>query len=90
DNGGELLSDGDLSITLSGDMTNSGRVSALQKLSVQANSLSQNGGRLAGNTTQLNLRGTLDNLGYLTARQQLDIAALQINNRGTLGAQGAV
>lgn len=57
---------------------------------MQANSLSQNGGRLAGNTTQLNLRGTLDNLGYLTARQQLDIAALQINNRGTLGAQGAV
>ena len=90
DNGGDLLSDGDLSITLSGDMTNSGRVSALQKLSVKANNLSQNGGRLAGNTTQLNLSGTLDSLGYLTARQQLDIAALQINNRGTLGAQGPV
>ncbi|RZI73484.1 MAG: filamentous hemagglutinin N-terminal domain-containing protein [Pseudomonas sp.] len=89
-NGGELLSDGDLSITTTGDMTNSGRVSALQTLSVAANNLSQNGGRLAGLNTQVKLGGTLDNLGLLTARQQLDIAATQINNRGTLGAQGAV
>ncbi|AZF08401.1 Putative large exoprotein, ShlA/HecA/FhaA family [Pseudomonas sp. R2-37-08W] len=89
DNGGELLSDGDLSIT-TGDMSNSGRVSALQTLTVKANNLSQNGGRLAGVRTQLNLSGTLDNLGFLTARQQLDIAAAQIDNRGTLGAQGAV
>ena len=90
DNGGELLSDGDLSITTTGDMTNSGRVSALQTLTVTANNLSQNGGRLAGVNTQVKLGGTLDNLGFLTARQQLDIAAAQINNRGTLGAQGAV
>ncbi|WP_256381483.1 two-partner secretion domain-containing protein [Pseudomonas veronii] len=89
DNGGELLSDGDLSIT-TGDMTNSGRVSALQTLIVTANNLSQNGGRLAGTDTRLSLTGTLDSLGFLTARQQLDIAAAQINNRGTLGAQGAV
>ncbi len=89
DNGGELLSDGDLSIT-TGDMTNSGRVSALQTLTVTANNLSQNGGRLAGTNTRLSLTGTLDSLGFLTARKQLDIAAAQINNRGTLGAQGAV
>jgi filamentous hemagglutinin len=89
DNGGELLSDGDLSIT-TGDMTNSGRVSALQTLTVTANNLSQNGGRLAGTNARLSLGGTLDNLGFLTARQQLDIAAAQLNNRGTLGAQGAV
>ncbi|WP_237683134.1 two-partner secretion domain-containing protein [Pseudomonas sp. B14(2022)] len=89
DNGGELLSDGDLSIT-TGDMTNTGRVSALQTLTVTANNLSQNGGRLAGTSTRLSLTGTLDSLGFLTARQQLDIAAAQINNRGTLGAQGAV
>ncbi|WP_081883315.1 two-partner secretion domain-containing protein [Pseudomonas sp. BRG-100] len=89
DNGGELLSDGDISIT-TGDITNSGRVSALQTLTVAASNLSQNGGRLAANNTRLTLGGTLDNLGFLTARQQLDIAAAQINNRGTLGAQGAV
>ncbi|MBA1429206.1 two-partner secretion domain-containing protein [Pseudomonas orientalis] len=88
-NGGELLSDGDISIT-TGDMSNSGRVSALQTLTVAANNLSQNGGRLAATNTRLTLGGTLDNLGFLTARQQLDIAAAQINNRGTLGAQGAV
>ncbi|TFY88300.1 filamentous hemagglutinin N-terminal domain-containing protein [Pseudomonas kairouanensis] len=90
DNGGEVVSGGDLDITLSGDMTNSGRVSALQKLSVVANNVSQNGGRMAAINTQLNLSGTLDNLGFLTARQQLDIAAAQINNRGTLGALGPV
>ncbi|WP_235577340.1 DUF637 domain-containing protein [Pseudomonas libanensis] len=89
DNGGELLSDGDISIT-TGDLTNSGRVSALQTLTVGANNLSQNGGRLAATNARLTLGGTLDNLGFLTARQQLDIAAAQINNRGTLGAQGAV
>lgn len=89
DNGGELLSDGDLSIT-TGDMTNTGRASALQSLTVTAHNLTQNGGRLAGTDTRLNLTGTLDSLGFLTARQQLDIAAAQINNRGTLGAQGAV
>ena len=89
DNGGELLSDGDISIT-TGDMSNSGRVSALQTLTVAANNLSQNGGRLAATNARLTLGGTLDNLGFLTARQQLDIAAAQINNRGTLGAQGAV
>ncbi len=89
DNGGELLSDGDISIT-TGDMSNSGRVSALQTLTVAANNLSQNGGRLAATNTRLTLGGTLDNLGFLTARQQLDIAAAQINNRGTLGAQSAV
>ncbi|WP_339435037.1 DUF637 domain-containing protein [Pseudomonas orientalis] len=89
DNGGELLSDGDISIT-TGDMSNSGRVSALQTLTVAANNLSQDGGRLAATNTRLTLGGTLDNLGFLTARQQLDIAAAQINNRGTLGAQGAV
>ncbi len=89
DNGGELLSDSDISIT-TGDITNSGRVSALQTLTVAANNLSQNGGRLAATNARLTLGGTLDNLGFLTARQQLDIAAAQINNRGTLGAQGAV
>lgn len=89
-NGGELLSDGDLSLTLSGDLSNSGRIATLQNLSVTANNLSQNGGRLAGSNTQIKLSGTLDSLGFLTARQQLDIAAAQINNRGTLGAQGAV
>ncbi|WP_236445938.1 MULTISPECIES: two-partner secretion domain-containing protein [unclassified Pseudomonas] len=89
-NDGELLSDGNVSITLSGDLSNNGRIATQQNLSVTANNLSQNGGRLAGNTTQIKLSGTLDNLGFLTARQQLDIAAAQIGNRGTLGAQGAV
>ncbi|RMP19843.1 putative hemolysin, partial [Pseudomonas coronafaciens pv. atropurpurea] len=90
-NGGELLSDGDLTLNLSGDLTNSGRLSAQNLLTIKASNVSQNGGRIgAGKDTRLDLGGTLDNLGYLTARQNLRIDAAQIDNRGTLGAQGAV
>ncbi|CZT31652.1 DUF637 domain-containing protein [Pseudomonas cerasi] len=90
-NGGELLSDGDLTLNLKGDLTNSGRLSAQNLLTITANNVSQNGGRIgAGSDTRLNLSGTLDNLGYLTARQNMRIDAAQIDNRGTLGAQGAV
>ncbi|MCF5771446.1 filamentous hemagglutinin N-terminal domain-containing protein [Pseudomonas syringae] len=90
-NGGELLSDGDLVLNLNGDLTNSGRLSAQNLLTITANNVSQNGGRIgAGSDTRLNLSGTLDNLGYLTARQNLRIDAAQIENRGTLGAQGTV
>ncbi|VVP30827.1 hypothetical protein PS862_04358 [Pseudomonas fluorescens] len=90
-NGGELLSDGDLTLNLTGDLFNSGRLSAQKMLDITAHDVSQNGGRMgAGTDTRLNLSGTLDNLGYLTARQNLRIDAAQIDNRGTLGAQGKV
>lgn len=90
-NGGELLSDGDLTLNLTGDLFNSGRLSAQKMLAITAHDVRQNGGRMgAGTDTRLNLSGTLDNLGYLTARQNLRIDAAQIDNHGTLGAQGKV
>ncbi|MGF6706417.1 DUF637 domain-containing protein [Pseudomonas frederiksbergensis] len=90
-NGGELLSDGDLTLNLTGDLSNSGRLSAQKMLAITAHDVRQNGGRMgAGTDTRLNLSGTLDNLGYLTARQNLRIDAAQIDNHGTLGAQGKV
>ncbi|WP_241015393.1 DUF637 domain-containing protein [Pseudomonas frederiksbergensis] len=90
-NGGELLSDGDLTLNLTGDLFNSGRLSAQKKLGITAHDISQDGGRMgAGTDIRLNLSGTLDNFGYLTARQNLRIDAAQIDNRGTLGAQGKV
>ncbi|WP_261984285.1 hemagglutinin repeat-containing protein, partial [Pseudomonas lini] len=90
-NGGELLSDGDLTLNLTGDLFNSGRLSAQKMLDITAHDVRQNGGRMgAGTDTRLNLSGTLDNLGYLTARQNLRIDAAQIDNHGTLGAQGKV
>lgn len=90
-NGGELLSDGDLTLNLTGDLFNSGRLSAQKKLNITAHDVNQNGGRMgAGADTRLNLSGTLNNLGYLTARQNLRIDAEQINNLGTLGALGKV
>ena len=91
DNGGELLSDGDLTLNLSGDLNNRGRLSAQGLVAISAANVTQNGGRIgAGTDARLSLTGSLDNLGYLTARQALAIDAAQILNRGTLGAQGAV
>ena len=88
-NGGELVSDGDLALELGGNLNNSGLLSAQKKLTVGATDLNQLGGRIAsGGDTQLNLRGTLDNLGRLIASQNLSVSAGQINNRGTLGALG--
>ncbi|WP_256578154.1 MULTISPECIES: DUF637 domain-containing protein [unclassified Pseudomonas] len=88
-NAGQLLSDGDLTLTLGGSLINSGRVSAQQKLTINANDVIQQDGRLvSGGDTVMTLRGTLDNLGRLIANQNLTVTAAQINNKGTLGAQG--
>ncbi|WP_123586652.1 two-partner secretion domain-containing protein [Pseudomonas fluorescens] len=88
-NAGQLLSDGDLTLTLGANLVNSGRVSAQQKLTINANDVIQQDGRLvSGGDTVMTLRGTLDNLGRLIANQNLTVSAAQINNKGTLGAQG--
>ncbi|WP_423203671.1 DUF637 domain-containing protein [Pseudomonas kribbensis] len=88
-NAGELATDGDLTLNLGGNLINSGRVSAKQKLVIGANDLIQQDGRLvSGGDTELTLRGTLDNLGRLIANQNLTVSAARIDNKGTLGAQG--
>ncbi|WP_192551905.1 DUF637 domain-containing protein [Pseudomonas sp. IzPS59] len=88
-NAGELATDGDLTLNLGGNLINSGRVSAKQKLVIGANDLIQQDGRLvSGGDTELTLRGTLDNLGRLIANQKLTVSAARIDNKGTLGAQG--
>ena len=90
-NQGELLSDGDLSLTLDGDAYNTGTLSAQRGLALNAANLTQRGGRLAsGQDTQLNLTGNLDNQGWLIANQALRGSAAQIINNGTLGAIGAL
>ncbi|WP_425327913.1 hemagglutinin repeat-containing protein [Pseudomonas nitroreducens] len=90
-NQGELLSDGDLSLTLDGDAYNTGTLSAQRGLALNAADLTQRGGRLAsGQDTQLNLTGNLDNQGWLIANQALRGSAAQIINNGTLGALGAL
>lgn len=89
ENAGELASDGDLTLSLGGNLINSGRVSAKQKLVIGANDLIQRDGRLvSGGDTELTLSGTLDNLGRLIANQNLTVSAARIDNKGTLGAQG--
>ena len=88
-NAGQMASDGDLTLTLGGNLLNSGKVSAQRKLTINANDVIQQDGRLvSGGDTVINLRGTLDNLGRLIANQNLNVTAARINNKGTLGAQG--
>ncbi|MDF3936446.1 filamentous hemagglutinin N-terminal domain-containing protein, partial [Pseudomonas citronellolis] len=90
-NSGELLSDGDLGLHLSGDAYNAGLLSAQRGLTLDAGNLTQRGGRLAsGGDSVLTLGGTLDNQGWLIANQALRASAAQVNNNGTLGALGAL
>lgn len=87
-NAGELLSDGDLVLTLSGDLNNQGLISTQKALRIDAANLTQEGGRIASAAeAEVNLTGLLDNLGRLTAGTQLNVRAQGIDNRGTLGAQ---
>ncbi|NWE72510.1 DUF637 domain-containing protein [Pseudomonas gingeri] len=91
DNAGQLVSDGDVTLKLAGDLTNSGVISSLKTLDISAVNLTQNNGRLASaGDTRLTLQGTLENLGRLVADQALAIEAARINNHGTLGALKAV
>jgi filamentous hemagglutinin len=86
---GEILSDGDLGLTLTGDFNNAGLLSAAKAVSLSAGNLLQDNGRIAsGGDTTLELRGRLDNLGRLIANQNLKVQATQVSNRGTLGAMG--
>ncbi|MHC8310457.1 two-partner secretion domain-containing protein [Pseudomonas sp. GT1P32] len=87
-NAGELLSDGDLTLKLSGNLTNQGLISTQQALKIKAANVTQNGGRIASASNgELVLSGTLDNLGRLTSSANLSVVADRIDNGGTLGAQ---
>lgn len=87
-NAGELLSDGDLTLKLSGNLNNQGLISTQQTLSVEAANVTQDGGRIASaGDAALTISGTLDNLGRLTSSTNLTVSADRIVNRGTLGAQ---
>ncbi len=90
-NQGELLSDGDLGLSLSDDAYNAGLLSAQRNFTLNAGNFTQQGGRLAsGLDTRLSLAGNLDNQGWLIANQALHVSAAQVNNTGTLGALGAL
>ncbi|WP_223481448.1 MULTISPECIES: DUF637 domain-containing protein [unclassified Pseudomonas] len=87
-NAGELLSDGDLTLKLSGNLTNQGLISTQQALKIKAANVTQNDGRIASaGNGELVLSGTLDNLGRLTSSANLSVVADRIDNGGTLGAQ---
>lgn len=87
-NSGELLSDGNLTLKLSGDLVNHGLISTQNALSIKAANLTQSGGRIASaGEAGLTINGTLDNLGRLTSGTHLTATADRIVNRGTLGAQ---
>jgi filamentous hemagglutinin len=88
-NAGELVTDGKLTLEMSGDLVNQGLFSSLKAMSISGNNLTQDGGRIASKEAMtLTLNGALSNRGRLTSSQTLDITAASIDNQGTLGAQG--
>ncbi|MHA6159948.1 two-partner secretion domain-containing protein [Pseudomonas sichuanensis] len=88
-NAGELVTDGKLTLEMSGDLVNQGLFSSLKAMSISGNNLTQDGGRIASKEAMtLTLNGTLSNRGRLTSSQTLAITAASIDNQGTLGAQG--
>ena len=89
DNRGELLSDGDLQLTLAADLHNSGLIAVKGNATLSARNLTQNHGQiLSGNDIQLRVRDVLHNLGVLSAARHLQLSATQLNNDGSLGSQG--
>nr|WP_323744605.1 DUF637 domain-containing protein [Pseudomonas sp. UFMG81] len=90
-NDGELLSDGKLTLEMTGDLLNRGLFSSLQAMHLQGANLTQAHGRIASaGPMTVKLDGTLSNLGRLTSSQTLEISAGTLDNQGTLGAQGKV
>lgn len=94
-NGGSLLSQHELQLTLSGAFDNSqGKVSSEQALTVKTAQLTNNGGSLssAGDLT-VNSDGSVDNQGgqiVTDGALVLDSASLDNRSQGTLSAKGAV
>ncbi|MEN8638242.1 DUF637 domain-containing protein [Pseudomonas sichuanensis] len=88
-NAGELVSDGKLTLEMTGDLINQGLFSSLKAMAISGNDLTQDGGRMASKEAMtLTLDGALSNRGRLTSSQTLAITAASIDNQGTLGAQG--
>ncbi len=88
-NAGELVTDGKLTLEMTGDLLNQGLFSSLKAMGINGNNLTQDGGRIASKEAmKLTLDGALSNRGRLTSSQTLAITAASIDNQGTLGAQG--
>ncbi|WP_426133448.1 hemagglutinin repeat-containing protein [Pseudomonas sp. PWP3-1b2] len=85
---GLIASDGDLDLTLSGDLNSSGRISSLGKLNLtaaQAN-LTDTASIAGGGVTRATISGILNNHGRLTSATDLVVNAGTLNNYATLGS----
>ena len=91
-NDGAIITDGDLSISLSGDYLGNGSLSTPGALSFQANSATLGSGAdwRAGGQGTLQLVGNLSSQGRLTAAGDLRLQLAALDNRGTLGAGQAL
>ncbi|MDF0731602.1 DUF637 domain-containing protein [Pseudomonas entomophila] len=88
-NAGELVTDGKLTLEMTGDLLNQGLFSSLKAMGISGNNLTQDGGRIASKEAMtLTLDGALSNRGRFISSQTLDISAASIDNQGTLGGQG--
>lgn len=91
-NDGAIITDGDLSISLSGDYLGNGSLSTPGALNFQANSAMLGSGAdwRAGGQGTLQLVGNLSSQGRLTAAGDLLLQLASLNNQGTLGAGQAL
>ena len=82
--GGQLLSDG----TLNGDVTSLNNRGAMQadQMVLNAQALQNSGTVRAGKALTAQVGGVLDNSGSLIGQQQMNLQAVEIDNKGTLAA----
>lgn len=86
DNSGQIQSRGSLSVQTSGNITNSGGMSAGQNTTLSARDIGNTGQISAGADAHINASGQLDNSGSISAANNLDLNATQVNNRGQFNA----
>ncbi|MFV3404163.1 RNase A-like domain-containing protein [Pseudomonas sp. NY15463] len=91
-NDGEIVTDGNLSLTLGGAYSGAGQADAAGTLGLSAASvnLGSSATLRAGGDSQLNVTGALTSAGRVTSNGDLLLRANALHNQGTLGSAGSL
>jgi filamentous hemagglutinin len=89
-NNGVIASDGGVDLTLTGQYSGSGQLTALDDVSLYVGAMELGGaGRVTvGGSLTLGALGALNNAGRVTAGKNLELFAASLDNSGTLGVAG--
>ncbi|EKU23729.1 two-partner secretion domain-containing protein [Xanthomonas graminis] len=83
--GADITSNGDVRLSVGGNMTNVSTLKAVRSLSVTANNISNRAGAtMQAANTQLTTGGTIDNAGDISASNNLQLTAGSVYNTGSL------